>query len=140
MARRLLLLALLAATAFALLAWPRLNDVTTGQTPEYPDLQDRHYDASEKRVVDAVEEAIAQLPHWTLQGQGKGPAGAAIQAIRRARSGLVDEITVRIRREGGRTVVKVRSRSRTGPVDFGQNARNIRELFAALDPRLRSGD
>ena len=33
--------------------------------------------------------------------------------------------------------MKVRSRSRTGRYDFGQNARNIRELFAALDEGLR---
>jgi len=44
---------------------------------------------------------------------------------------------VRIRREGGKTLVSVRSRSRWGPSDFGQNARNVRELLAALDGALR---
>jgi len=135
--KKLLLLILLAGAAFALLAWPRINDVTTGQTPQYPDLQDRGYAASEDRVADAVQDAIGSLPRWTLQGSGKGPGGASIQALRKTRTGFVDEVTIRIRREAGRTLVKVRSRSRTGQIDFGQNARNIRELFAALDAKVR---
>jgi uncharacterized protein (DUF1499 family) len=43
---------------------------------------------------------------------------------------------VRIRRQSGRTRLNVRSRSRLGPLDFGQNARNIRELFALLDQEV----
>jgi uncharacterized protein (DUF1499 family) len=35
--------------------------------------------------------------------------------------------------------VSVRSRSRLGKWDFGQNARNIRELLAALDQELAGG-
>jgi uncharacterized protein (DUF1499 family) len=137
MVKKLLLLALLAGGVWALLAWPRINDVTTGQTPQYPGLQDREYAASEERVAAALKDAITSLPRWTLQGSGKGPGGVSIQALRRTRTGFVDEITVRLRVEGGRTVVKVRSRSRTGRFDFGQNARNIGELLAALDARVR---
>jgi uncharacterized protein (DUF1499 family) len=135
--KKLLLLILLAGAAWAFLAWPRINDVTTGQTPQYPDLEDRSYAAGEERVARAVQEVIASLPRWTLQGSGKGPGGASIQALRKTRTGFVDEVTIRIRREGGRTLVKVRSRSRTGQIDFGQNSRNIRELFAALDAKVR---
>ena len=135
--KRFLLLALVAAVAAAYLAWPRINDVTTGQTREYPDLQDRGYAAAEERVVAAVKAATSRLPRWTLKGAGSGPGGEALHAERRTRTGFVDEVTIRIRREGGRTLVKVRSRSRTGRYDFGQNARNIRELFAALDEGLR---
>ncbi|HEY5906970.1 MAG TPA: DUF1499 domain-containing protein, partial [Vicinamibacteria bacterium] len=66
-----------------------------------------------------------------------GPGGFAVHAERRTRTGFVDEVTVRVRREGAETRVKVRSRSRTGWYDFGQNARNIRELFTALDEEMR---
>ena len=128
---------LLGGAAWAFLGWPRINDVTTGQTPQYPDLQDRSYAAGEDRVARAIQEVIVGLPRWTQQGSGKGPGGASIQALRKTRTGFVDEVTIRIRREGGRTLVKVRSRSRTGQIDFGQNARNIRELFAALDAKVR---
>ena len=135
--KRLLLLVLIAAVAAAYLAWPRINDVTTGQTREYPDLQDRSYPAGEEKVSKAVQAALGALPRWSLKGAGSGPGGYAIHAERRTRTGFVDEVTIRLRREGGKTLVKVRSRSRTGRYDFGQNARNIRELFAALDEGLR---
>ena len=48
-----------------------------------------------------------------------------------------DDVTVKVTREAGRTRVSVRSKSRLGRADFGQNARNVRELLAALDARLR---
>jgi uncharacterized protein (DUF1499 family) len=135
--KRVLLLVLLAAAAAAFFAWPRINDVTTSQTKEYPDLQDESYSASEDRVAEAAKKVIGRLPRWTLKGAGEGPGGWAIQAERKTRTGFVDEITLRIRREGGQTRVKVRSRSRSGKIDFGQNARNIRELMAALNGEVR---
>ena len=137
MLKRLVILALAGVAAGAFFAWPRLNDVTTGKTPEYPDLQDKNWAAGENRVAEAAKAAIARLPRWTLQGAGKGPGGWSLQAVRATRTGFKDDITVRIVAEGGRTVVNVRSRSRTGTIDFGQNARNIRELLAALDHELR---
>jgi uncharacterized protein (DUF1499 family) len=138
--KRLLQLAFLVAlagVAWAYTAWPRINDVTTSQTPEYPDLQDRSYRVPENKVAEALRSVLGRLPSWTLKGAGSGPGGFAVQAERRTRVGFVDEVTIRVRREAGRTFVKVRSRSRLGRVDFGQNARNIRELFAALDEELR---
>jgi uncharacterized protein (DUF1499 family) len=48
-----------------------------------------------------------------------------------------DDVTVRVRTMGGLSAVSVRSRSRVGKWDFGQNARNIRELLAELDRELR---
>jgi uncharacterized protein (DUF1499 family) len=135
--KRLLLLVVVVAVAGAYLAWPRINDVTTGQTKEYPDLQDRTYRIGEAKVTEAVKSAIGRLPRWTLKGAGSGPGGFAVHAERRTRTGFVDEVTIRIRRDDALTRVKVRSRSRTGRYDFGQNARNIRELFTALDEELR---
>lgn len=136
MLKRLVILALLGAAAWAFFAWPRINDVTTGKTPEYPDLQDKRYAAGDDRVAEATKAAIGRLPRWTLQGAGKGPGGWSLQAVRATRTGFKDDITVRIVTEGGKTVVKVRSRSRTGKIDFGQNARNIRELLEAVDQEL----
>jgi uncharacterized protein (DUF1499 family) len=135
--RRLLVLALLGAAGWALVNWPLINDVETGRTPEYPDLQPRVFSASPEKVGRAVEEAIKRLPGWTLVGVGHGPAGTAIQAVHETRLlRFKDDVTVRISREGGKTRVSIRSRSRVGKIDFGQNARNIRELFVELDRRL----
>ena len=133
MLKRLVLLTCLASGAWAFLAWPRINEVQTGRTPEYPDLRDRAYATTESRVFDAVKKVIGQLPRWTLVGGGSGPGGHSIHAIKATPLGLKHDVTIRIGREGGQTRVSVRSKSRTGPVDFGQNARNIRELLAALD-------
>jgi uncharacterized protein (DUF1499 family) len=135
--KRLLLLVVVAAAAGAFLAWPRINEVTTGQTREYPDLQDRTYKVGEAKVTDAVKAALGRLPGWTSKGAGSGPGGMAVHAEHRALAGFVEEVTIRVRREEGLTRVKVRSRSRSAPFDLGQNARNIRELLTALDEELR---
>jgi uncharacterized protein (DUF1499 family) len=133
----LLLLAVIVGVA-ALVSWPRISDVETGRSPEYPDLQVREYAASEEQVVKAVKEAVGRLPGWTWLGSGRGPAGSAVTALRSAPIlPLKDEVTVKIQRGAGRTRVSVRSRSRWGKLDFGQNARNIRALLAELDRELR---
>ena len=99
-------------------------------------MQDKAYALGEDRVAAAAKAVLASLPGWTLQGAGKGPGGWSLQAVRTLPVGLKYDITVRVVAEGGRAVVKVRSRSRVGPIDLGQNARNIRELLAALDHEL----
>ncbi len=132
------LLALLGAAGWAYTAWPVLNDVETGRTPEYPDLQPRSYAAPPEQVLAAVKDALATLPRWQLVGSGSGPGGARVEAVHATLLWrFKDDVTVRVTREGGRTRVSVRSKSRLGRADFGQNARNVRELLRALDARLR---
>jgi uncharacterized protein (DUF1499 family) len=137
-ARNWLLLGLgAAAIGFLLTRWPLLNDVETGRTPEYPDLQVREYSQGEESVRKAAEKAIASLPRFNFVGAGSGPGGAEIQAVATTRvMRFKDDVIIRIRRSGGRTRVSVRSHSRVGKWDFGQNARNIREFQAALDQQL----
>lgn len=125
------------AAVAAVLAWPRLNVVETGRAPEYPDLQPRVYSAGPERVVEAVQATVEALPRWTLKGVGSGPAGYALQAEARTRVfRFVDDVTVRVAAAGDGSEVNVRSASRVGKWDFGQNARNVRALLAALDTRL----
>ena len=137
--RTLLVLALVAAgAAVALTRWPRINDVETGRTPEYPDLQVREYSQSEQAVLKAAQKAVESIPRFTFVAAGHGPGGAEIQAVAATRVfKFKDDLTIRIRRQGGRTRVGVRSHSRKGKWDFGQNARNIREFQAALDRELK---
>jgi uncharacterized protein (DUF1499 family) len=138
--RALLVLLLLAAggiVAFAATRWPWINQVETGATPEYPDLQPRAYSQGEDAVAKAARAAIDRLPRFTFVGAGSGPGGSSLQAV--ATTKLLkfkDDVTVRIRRQGGATRVSVKSRSRVGKADFGQNARNVREFLAALDQEL----
>jgi hypothetical protein len=135
--RRVLAVALALAAVALAVTWPRLNDVETGRTPEYPDLTTRQYAQSEAAVTQATRTAIQGLPRWSLGGTGRGPGGSEVQAVAGTPVGLKHDVTVRIRREGGGSRVSVRSRSRTGPWDLGQNARNIRTLLDQLDLELR---
>ena len=130
---------LAAAIAFGLaaLAWPRIDDVETGRTPEYPDLRPHDYAAGELAAAKAVKETVSRLPRWSFAGAGAGPTGSEVQAVKTTLVGLAYDVTVRIRRDGSRTRVSVRSKSRLGPWDFGQNARNILELQAELDRAVR---
>jgi uncharacterized protein (DUF1499 family) len=133
----LLLVAIAAAAVWAITAWPHINDVETGKTPEYPDLKPRDHAASVATVAHAAKAVIARMPAWTFVGAGQGPAGTEIQAVHTTRVWrFKDDVTIRITRPGGRTRVSVRSKSRVGAWDFGQNARNIREFLGALDREL----
>jgi uncharacterized protein (DUF1499 family) len=137
MLKKLLVLAVLVGAGLAVTAWPRINSVETGQTPEYPDLQPREYRQSEQAVAEAVRSAIEGLPRWRLVGSGRGPGGTAIHAVATTPVlGFEDDVTIRIRRKDGKTRLSVKSASQVGKWDFGQNARNIRKLLAALDERL----
>jgi uncharacterized protein (DUF1499 family) len=134
---KVLLVAAVLAGAWAYTRWPRINEVETGQTPEYPELRVRDYMANEDKVAKAARATVERLPGWELMASGSGRGGSEIQAI--AKSGplrLKDDVTIRVRREGGRTRVSVRSKSRSVPVDFGQNARNIQLFLRELDREL----
>ena len=129
--------AVIGGLVVALTTWPLVHDVETGKAPEYPDLRVQEYAASPDRVAKALERAIATLPGWELTGSGHGRASHSLQAVHTLPVvRLQEEVSVRIWREGEKTRMTVRSRSRTGLPDLGQNARNIRELQAALAREL----
>lgn len=118
-------------------SWPVINVVETGRTPEYPDVQPRQYSAGRDRVSDAVLRAVSRMPRWTLisrSGQGDFRVEAKTMLLR-----FVDDVTIRIAEQGGGTVVNVRSASRVGRGDFGQNARNIRAFLLELDRQMETG-
>ena len=135
--KRIVFLALVLGAGFLVMRWPLVNDVETGRTPGYPDLKPREYRASEEQVAKAVKAAIERLPRWQHVGSGSGPAGHAVQALYRTPFlGLEHDVTVKIKRDGAVTRVSVRSKSRSGRIDLGQNARVIGELLAALPREL----
>jgi hypothetical protein len=125
------------ALVLAFTTWPLLHDVETGKTPEYPDLRIREFRASPDRVAKALDAALPRLAGWEVVGFGHGQSGYSLQAVHTTPVvQLKEEVSVRVWREGEKTRMTVRSRSRTELPDFGQNARNIRELLAALDREL----
>jgi uncharacterized protein DUF1499 len=134
----LVVLIIIAAAAAALcLAWPRLHQVETGRTPEYPDLQPRSYAAGGDKVANAAKAVIARLPRWRLVGTASGVKGTDLQAEHvMFVPALKEDVTVQVRRKGARTEVGVLSRSASVPWDFGQNARNVRALLDELDREM----
>jgi hypothetical protein len=131
-----LVVAVVAVGAVLATRWPRLNEVDTGRTPEYPELRDRELVAPEAAVAKAAKAAVATLPHWTLVGAGQGRGGTAIQALATTPPGLKSEMTISIRRSGAKTVVHGHARSTFGPWDFGRGARHLQDFFQAFDREL----
>ena len=132
---KVVVIVLLAAGLWAVLAWPRLNRVETGRTPEYPDLQPRDYSAKPVEIAGAVETAVQRLG-WTLVGGGKGKGGSQTLAVARVVQ-IPFDVFIHVKSEKGRTVVSVKSESRHGKWDFGQNARNIRTFLTELDRHVK---
>ena len=136
--RWLFVLALVGSAIALSTAWPRVSEVETGASHEYANLAPRAFPQTPAEVSRAVESAVTALPGWSLRGSGSGSGGHAIQAEHRLLSfaPFREDIVVSVRPTGKGSRVSIRSRSRVGPWDLGQNARNIRQLLAELDRRL----
>ena len=127
-----------AAVAYSLVTWPLINDVETGKTPEYPDLQPRSYPEGEEAVLKAARAVLDRVDGFDFVAAGSGPGGSEIQAVHTTKVfHFKDDVTIRIKRQGGATRVSVRSKSRVGKGDLGQNARTIRQFLAELDAQLK---
>jgi uncharacterized protein (DUF1499 family) len=116
--------------------WPVINEVETGKTPEYPEVQPQYYTTDPQRVFEEAEAGIEALDNWTLVSEDS--ATMALVAERETSVfGFVDDVHVTIEPVTEFvTRVHVKSSSRVGKGDFGQNARNINEFFSELDDRL----
>lgn len=131
-------LAVAGAAAYSLVTWPLINDVETGKTPEYPDLQPRSYPQGEEVVLKAARAVLDRVDGFAFVAAGSGPGGSEIQAVHTTKVfHFKDDVTIRIKRQGGATRVSVRSKSRVGKGDLGQNARTIRQFLAELDAQLK---
>lgn len=135
---------LVGGTLFALLLgsglvasfiWPLINDVKTGETPEYPDVQPQHFAVPPYRAFDAAL-ATAREFGWEITREdrlaGEIDAVDTIPVFR-----FKDDVTITIKAGGGEScTVYVHSRSRVGKGDFGVNARRILRFQAELAKRL----
>jgi len=130
----LLLAVLIAARLVAALIWPTINDVKTGETPQYADLQPQRFTQPYAQVFDGAL-ATAQALGWEVttqdRNQGEIRAVATTPVFR-----FKDDVTIALSHEGEGTVVNVRSHSRIGKGDLGTNARRIRRFQAELAKRM----
>jgi uncharacterized protein (DUF1499 family) len=116
---------------------PRINDIQTGRTPQYPEVQPLHV----KRAPDDVFSAAAKLAgsqnRWTVvkvDPQSRTLAAEARSKLWR----FVDDVTITVEEEPGGSVVNMRSRSRLGKSDFGVNAKRITSFLRRLARALES--
>lgn len=128
-----------AGAGYALWANKRLftvHDVTTGESAAYPHLRSRIYYAAPAAVLDAARQAIRSLPRWRVVFVDT--ENDALEAEAETLVGrFLDDVTLyAVGLEHGQTRATIRSRSRVGGGDLGQNAVHIRELQLAMDDRL----
>jgi len=128
-----------AGACYALWANKRLfivNDVTSGESAAYPHLRSRVYYAEPGAVLAAAQQAIRTLPRWRVIFMDT--ENDALEAEAETLVGrFLDDVTLYAVGLGhGQTRATIRSRSRVGGGDLGQNAVHIRELQAAMDDRL----
>ena len=115
-----------------------INDVTTGATPEYPDLQPQRFALPPEHVFDAASAVAHATEHWEVTKEDR--AGGVLEAV--ATTPLMhfkDDVTITVSRDGEQTKVVVRSHSRIGKGDLGANAKRIRKFQDDLAKQLATG-
>ena len=124
---------------FVGLIWPKINDVRTGETPQYPDLQPQRFPGKPLTTVFEAVLEVAEELEWEIR-EANADAGlieaVATVPIFRFR----DDVTITLSTSEGGTLVHVRSRSRVGKSDLGENARRIRKFQARLAAVVRGNE
>ena len=110
--------------------------VTTPNDPE-PFFRPRRYQATREEVLKAVQETAASLGGWRVEEYREQQG-----LVRASRSVLFPPSAQDIRIyvvQGldGVTGLEATSQSRGGKGDWGRNKKNLRELLARLDARLK---
>jgi hypothetical protein len=109
------------------------------QTEAYPLVTGRSYDLPFETVVDAVE-TVLDRRDWDLAGPypaTDGQSEVTIDAVAKGFVlGLPADIAVRVTDDGDAVIVDMRSASRYGRYDLGDNAARIVEFLAELDQEV----
>jgi uncharacterized protein (DUF1499 family) len=134
---------LAAGAVLSYLAWSNrrlflVNDVTTGESDDYPTLKSRCYYAASDTVLAAAEQAVRHLAGWRVVhvDTDNDSVEAEVETI----GGSLDDVSIYVQSLSlGQTRVTIRSRSRQGRGDLGSNAAHIRTLQDAMDRRLMNG-
>ena len=112
------------------------------QQKAYPDLRTFVIDRSAQETFELVEEAVRKLK-WRVAASeppvGRPAKGGTIEATDNTLVvGFTDDIVIRVEGSVNRSRIDVRSASRYGQHDLGQNATRVRRFFAELQNRLDS--
>jgi hypothetical protein len=112
------------------------------QQKAYPDLRTFVIDRSAQEAFELVEEAVRKLK-WRVAASeppvGRPAKGGTIEATDNTLVvGFTDDIVIRVEGSVNRSRIDVRSASRHGQHDLGQNATRVRRFFAELQSRIDS--
>jgi uncharacterized protein (DUF1499 family) len=131
----ILFAALLGGLLISSFIWPRINDVKTGETREYPELQPQHFGVPAYRAFDAALATARELGWEIIREDRLAGEIDAVDTTLIFR--FKDDVTITIKPGNGENcTVYVHSRSRVGKGDFGTNARRIKRFQAELAKRL----
>lgn len=134
-----------AITGIGAMIWPPVSHVETGQTRQYEDIQPMFLRASSSQIVQALDAYVAEdgrFAYDTDRQQQRDGDVVELNIVATPRSGIMrSDVQVSIRpSSSGHTVVNMRSTGSGPKTDFGQNARNIRNLQAAIRAGIGSTD
>lgn len=112
------------------------------QQKTYPDLRTLVADRSVDEMFELVEETAARLK-WKITASdapsGKTGKGGTLEATDQTMlMGFTDDVVVRVEGNLKRSRVDIRSASRYGSVDLGQNAQRVRLFMAELKSRAEN--
>ena len=113
--------------------WTSREAVTGGAA--YPDLTVRIYDASPTNTLQYASAAASGLRNFKVVSRDEF-TGVLRGTVRTTIPLFTDDLTVTVTPDGDAARVKIASRSRLPLPDFGENARHVKTLQAAMDARL----
>ena len=121
-----------------------LEPANTAQTsPDHPEsfLRTRRFSGDLPTVGAAVQSTLAGLKtygrSWSIKQIRRDSQSMSFKTEVPVLT-FTDDLLVTLRSEGKSTTCDVRSSSRVGNGDFGENKRHIRQLLHELDAKLKS--
>jgi uncharacterized protein (DUF1499 family) len=118
-----------------------VTDVTTGETPEYPELRAHVYFATPDEAATAVRAIMDELPSWRFVGSFDENR-KVVAEVESSFGTFLSDVTVTLHSMGDRhlrAVIQSTSRPNCGKGDLGENAKFIAQLQTAMDARLVGG-
>lgn len=117
------------------------SDQADLQAAAYPALTGRRYTLTVDRTKEIVTTVVRNLG-WHIEGTPQEPLDAGRTTIEAAAPspifGFVSDVAIRIIDEGETSYVDVRSASRYGSHDLGDNAAKITRFFDELDAEIEA--
>ncbi|MCP4809566.1 MAG: DUF1499 domain-containing protein [Proteobacteria bacterium] len=109
-----------------------VNDVTSGTSPDYPELKSLYVDAPPQLAYERAMAVASTMPGWSGCEDDPDVLNKLHCEATTPTMGFVDDVWIRVGQYGPTiSRVEMRSASRTGKGDMGANAERILAFQAA---------